>query len=124
MLDCLEVIPRCVLEEEDHNLCKPISDEEIRNAVFSLGALKIPSGDGLDGLFFQNHWKDVGAEVCLAVKTFCSKGLIPDEVNETKVVRVPKCPRLEQVSEFCSINCCNFLYKIITRIIVLRMKKL
>ena len=82
MLECLEVIPRCVSEEENHHLCKPVSDGEIKNAVFSLGALKAPGGDGLNGLFFQNHWKDVGPEVCLAVKTFCSEGLILDEVNE------------------------------------------
>ena len=108
MWDCLVVIPKCVSDEENHQLCKQVSDEEIRNAVFSLRTIKAPGGDGLNALFFQKHWIDVGLEVCLAMKAFFSEGFIPDEVNETQVVLIAKYPRPEQVSDFHPISCCNF----------------
>ena len=53
--DCTVVIPRCVDTEVNSNLMRLVSDEEIKWVVFSLGPLKAPSDDGLDGIFFQYH---------------------------------------------------------------------
>lgn len=43
----------------NERLMSPVSDEEIKLAVFDLGALKAPSPDGLNGLFYQNHWETI-----------------------------------------------------------------
>ena len=123
LFECLSVVPRRVTAEMNSNLLKPVSNSEIRTAVFSLGALKAPGKDGLNGTFFQNHWDVVGESICAAVKAFFQYGTLPDEINETLTVLVPKQVRPEEVSQFRPISCCNFTYKIITKIMVLRLKQ-
>ena len=96
--DCVAGLPKLVTVEMNAELSKPVSDAEIRNAVFSLGALKAPGGDGLNGSFYQKHWEVVGRQVCAAVTEFFQNGILPTEVNETQVVLVPKIQRPESVS--------------------------
>ncbi|XP_024190144.1 uncharacterized protein LOC112194121 [Rosa chinensis] len=38
------------------NLVAPVSLQEIRSALFSIGGLKAPGFDGFPAAFFQNHW--------------------------------------------------------------------
>ena len=112
--DCVQNILSRITKETNEDLSRPVLDEEIKKAAFSLGALKTLGGDGLNGLFFQQHWDVVGADVCEAIKSFFSEGNIPEEVNVTLIVLTPKSKRPEQVSEYRPISCCNFLLKIIT----------
>lgn len=46
--------------ETIHNIVRPLDAEEIKNAVFGMGALKAPGPDGLNPLFFQSQWNIVG----------------------------------------------------------------
>ena len=68
--DCLQFIPCCLLEEANEYLCRPVTNEEIKKASFFLGSLKAHGGDGLNGLFFQNHWEDMGLDICEAIQAF------------------------------------------------------
>ena len=120
--DCIAIIPKLVTDNMNTKLTKPISDSKIRKAVFSMGALKAPGSDGLNGSFYQKHWEVVGRQVCTAVTEFFQNGILPNAVNETQVVLVPKIQRPESVSHYRPISCCNFIYKVITRILVLRLR--
>ncbi|KAJ1416156.1 hypothetical protein SESBI_17681 [Sesbania bispinosa] len=51
--DCVNVIPRIVTDEMDEGFLKPVSEEEIKRVVDSLGPLKAPRLDGLNGQFFS-----------------------------------------------------------------------
>lgn len=53
MLECVE---RLVTEEQNHELLRPVTTEEVRAAVFSMHPDKSPSLDGLSPAFFQLHW--------------------------------------------------------------------
>lgn len=63
-------------------------------------------------------------EVCKAVCDFFNGGNIPDELNETVVTLIPKIPLPESINHLRPISCCNFIYKIISKLIVLRLKQL
>ncbi|XP_060968321.1 uncharacterized protein LOC133035897 [Cannabis sativa] len=52
------------------------SDEEIKEAVFSLHPLKAPGPDGFSGCFYHKYWDVVGANLCTTVKEFFSSGRI------------------------------------------------
>lgn len=47
-----------------------------------------------------------------------------EEMNETDIVLIPKIDRFEWVSQFRPISLCNFAYKIISKMIVNRMKNI
>ncbi|XP_072076444.1 uncharacterized protein [Arachis hypogaea] len=48
-------IPVRVTESMNRELISEVTEEEIRKAVFSMGSLKAPGPDGLNGLFYQKH---------------------------------------------------------------------
>ena len=52
---CLATIPRKITNEMNEYLCKEVTNDEITNAMQSLGKLKAPGGDRLNGIFYQNH---------------------------------------------------------------------
>lgn len=120
--DCLNNIPLLVTDSMNEKLMAPISESEIRQAVFSMGALKAPGPDGFNGLFFQKNWESVKGDVCKAVMNFFNGGQIPNELNETLVTLIPKVPLPESINQLRPISCCNFIYKIISKLVVLRLK--
>lgn len=120
--DCIQVIPKLVTQDMNETLMKQVTEEEIKQAVFAMGALKAPGPDGLSGLFFQNHWGTIKKEVCVAVCYFFEAGVLPPGVNETTVALVPKVPLPESITQLRPISCCNFLYKIISKVMVSRLK--
>lgn len=99
-----------------------VTDEEVKGAVFDLGALKAPGPDGLSGIFYQKHWGTIQKEICEAVKLFFNEGALPPKVNETVVALVPKTALPESITHLRPISCCNFLYKIISKVVVTRLK--
>lgn len=119
---CLTNIPNLVTSSMNEKLLAPVSEEEIRLAAFSLGALKAPGPDGFNGLFFQKNWDCVKYDVCRAVMNFFNGGEIPMELNETMVTLIPKIPLPESINHLRPISCCNFTYKIISKLFVMRLK--
>ena len=65
----------------------------------------------------------MGPKMCEVVQLFFSKGTFPNDINQTIVALIPKIPRPEEVGQFRPINYCNLIYKIITKVIVLRLRK-
>ncbi|RYR51488.1 hypothetical protein Ahy_A06g026507 isoform A [Arachis hypogaea] len=115
-------IPKRVTEEMNNELLMEVSDEEVKKAVFSMGSLKAPGPDGLNGLFYHKYWDVISKEVCEAVRSFFKNGYIPECIGETIVVLIPKTKNPESLNQLRPISCCNFIYKILARVIVLRLK--
>ncbi|KAE8729182.1 hypothetical protein F3Y22_tig00003725pilonHSYRG00018 [Hibiscus syriacus] len=79
------------------NLTRPLFTEEIRDVLFSMSPLKAP---GVDGGEFDN------------------------EFNRTLLVLIPKVKAPESFNQFRPISLCSVLYKLVTKIIVHRLKPL
>lgn len=50
------------------NIESEITSEEIKDAIFSMSALKAPGLDGFHAIFFQSQWDIVGDSVCRFIK--------------------------------------------------------
>ncbi|CAL5413238.1 unnamed protein product [Camellia sinensis] len=67
LMEALSVVEPMVSDVMNRSLIQPVSDEEIKAAVFQLGAVKSPGPDGFPGFFYQTYWDVVGVKVCEAV---------------------------------------------------------
>ncbi|GJT66702.1 reverse transcriptase [Tanacetum coccineum] len=100
----------------------PLLQVEIDKAVKNLGPHKAPGEDGFPGLFFQKYWHIVGDAVSKAIKRFFDNGIIPRTLNKTLVVLLPKVPFPETIGQFRPISLCNFVYRVISKVMANRLK--
>lgn len=115
----------CTFSQEDNNrLCAPISNMEIWNTVQCINPYKAPGPDGIQAFFYHKFWEIVGKDVCDFVKNCFQTSSIPRDVNKTLIVLIPKSDNPDPLKLFRPISLCNVLYKIITKIIVGRIRPL
>ena len=103
---------------------REVSDEEIRDALWSLKAFKALGPDGPHAGFFQYFWHDVQASVCQEVKKAFTFGSIPAFLNTTLITLIPKCNNPESLANFRPISLCNSVYKIISKALVAKIRHL
>ncbi|GKV33767.1 hypothetical protein SLEP1_g42227 [Rubroshorea leprosula] len=106
-----------VTAEMNVDLCRHVSDEEVKTTVFQMGAFKAPGVDGFPGCFFQKHWDIVGSDVCKAVQHFFTNGFMLRKMKKTKLILILKVKNPELISQYRPISLCNFTYKVIAKIL-------
>ncbi|GLT97187.1 hypothetical protein SLE2022_147640 [Rubroshorea leprosula] len=98
------------------------SDKEIHDALFSLKPFKAPGPDGLHPMFFQKMWPVVAEILCSDIKNAFCLSSIPEGWNDCLISLIPKINNPETVQQFRPIGLCNTTYKIISKILVNRIK--
>lgn len=99
-----------------------ITKDEVKAALDSMASLKAPGKDGLHAKFFQSQWNIVGDSVYkMVLEAFEGKPL-DLTINNTLLVHLPKVDKPKAVSQYKSISLCSMVYKIITKIIVRKLK--
>ena len=111
-------------EEEKDNLIKDVTYDEIKAGLWSRKAFKAPEADGLHARFFQIFWHEVNESICKEVGSIFSSRVMPEYLNRTLIVLVPKCQNLETINNYRPISLCNTIYKVVTKIIVARIHPL
>lgn len=103
-------------------LQRPVDDIEIKNTIFSIKPLKAPGVDGLHVGFFQSQWNTVGPSVCRFIKETFSSSHLPEEINKTLLVLIPKTDYPISLKMYHPISLCTVVYKTITKIIANRLQ--
>lgn len=116
--DVFQELPR----RDWDTISKPFSTIEIDMVIKQLGALKAPGPDGYQALFYQKNWDLIAPSVHKQVMEVLSGKRMPELMNETFIVLIPKTEHPELASQFRPIGLCNVAYKIITKVIVNRLK--
>lgn len=138
----LEGINRRISDDLRMDFDKNFSVEEVKRAVFEMGAWKAPGPDGFRVGFYQENWALVGGddtEVCLCilngqnsnqdlnstdVTLLCilnGPNSIQD-LNSTNVTLIPKKKGPRKVSGYRPISLCNVVYKIVTKVLAIPLK--
>lgn len=60
----------CITEDENVELCRIPSHDEIKSTLFSMQDLKALSQDGFPAIFYKKFWSTVGDTVINAVTSF------------------------------------------------------
>lgn len=95
-------------------LCAEFSDKEIAYALFQIGPLKAPGPDGFPARVFQKNWLVMKDQVTAAVKEFFWSGIMPEGVNDTAIVLIPKIDNPVKLTNFRPISLCNVIYKVVS----------
>jgi hypothetical protein len=118
----LEKIHPRVSDGMNEQLLAPFTVEEVKKAVFSIGDFKAPGPDGLHVVFYKQFWDICRQEITQEVLQALNSGIIPDGWNDTTIVLIPKVEDLERIAQYRPISLCNVIYKIISKMLALRLK--
>lgn len=101
-----------------------IEKQEVKQALFSMHPDKSPGPDGISPGFFQKFWNIVGDDVFHTVKQFLQQGKFQGNITDTAIVFIPKKVNPANMTELRPISLCNVTYKIASKVIANRFKKL
>ena len=104
-------------------LVKEFTAAEVENAIKKMYPLKSPGPGGMPPLFYQHFWPKIGGVVTSTVLAFLNSGIIAPNFNHTHIVLIPKCKEPKLVTDFRPISLCNVVYKIASKAIANRLKK-
>ena len=113
LLSLLKITYSCVLF---------LLKKRVVQALSNLGSTRAPGPDGFTALFFKQYWSVVKDEVLGCIKNFFQNHFLLQEQNQTYIALILKQSSSHIVHHFRPISLCNIVYKIITKIVVNRLK--
>ncbi|CAL8166302.1 unnamed protein product [Prunus armeniaca] len=113
-LDCDELASLSVI----------VTELEIKHSLFAIGGLKTPGPDGFPAIFHQNFWDLCSSDISSVVKDCFISASLPEHLNDTLIALVPKVEKPTSMPQLRPISLCNTLYKVVSKILVARLRPL
>ncbi|XP_026434041.1 uncharacterized protein LOC113331533 [Papaver somniferum] len=119
----LSNIETCINDQDNSMLIAMPSCDEIKKVVFEMKPWTTPIPDGFPPGSYQLMWDTVGPEVVKMVQSFFHSHYILKQLNHNFTTLIPKsnCPK--NAADFRPIRLCNVSYKIISKLLASRLKK-
>ncbi|XP_042962740.1 uncharacterized protein LOC122297018 [Carya illinoinensis] len=119
--DLNTLIDKAISEEENLELLKSPSVEEIQQALFSIPTESSPGPDGFGSAFYIRCWDFVKGDVIEAVKDFFPGNQFPRYYTASYVALIPKTQHPASFDKFRPISLCSVIYKVCSKVLVARL---
>ena len=120
----LNHIPMVITKEMNSALTGTFRECEVKDALKQMTPVKAPGLDGMPPLFYQHFWGVVDTDLTSSILSWLNLGTIPHLLNHTFVTLIPKTKNPEFVREYHPISLCKVLYKIFSKVLANRLKKI
>jgi exonuclease III len=120
---CLQGMESVVTNDMNAHLQAEFNSDEVYQALKQMYPTKAPGPDGMSAIFYQTYWDIVGPEVIQAILSILHSGYMLRKINYTHITLIPKVKNPENITDFRPISLCNVIYKIVSKVLANRMKK-
>lgn len=96
--------------------------EEIKKALWDMKPFKDPGPDGLHAGFFEHCCEEVHPSLCKDIQAIFHSGCMPSSWKSFLITLVPKTSNPESIRLFRPISLGKTCYKLVTKIVVKRIK--
>eukprot|EP00253_Pinus_taeda_P002170 PITA_02170 len=117
-----QAFPRFVEEEDADLLFRAVEKEEVERIIKAMPRDKSPGPDGWTIELFSHFFDLIGDELIEVVEESRKKGEIYSPFNTTFIALIPKTENPVSFDDFRPISLCNTIYKIIAKVIAVRLK--
>jgi hypothetical protein len=109
-------------EEDNRMLTEKVTLEELKVVLNSFQKDKILGSDGWTIEFFLGFFDSIGQDILSLVEETRLTRQMPLSLNSTFISLIPKKDNLDTLDDFGPISLCNCIYKIISKVIAIRLK--
>ncbi|GJX27138.1 putative RNA-directed DNA polymerase, eukaryota, reverse transcriptase zinc-binding domain protein [Tanacetum coccineum] len=102
---------------------EPVSEIEIKKAIWDCGSDKSPGPDGFTFAFYKRYWSTLKNDIMAYVRGFFDSGNIPSGCNSSFITLIPKVANPLMVSDFRPISLIGAQYKVIAKILANRLSR-
>lgn len=96
----------------------------VESALKKMSPLKSSGPDDFNPSFYQTYWHIVGDEVTSSVLKFLNDDIFDSGINFTYIVFIPKIKNSIKTFDFRPISLCNAIYKLVSKVLANRLKKI
>ncbi|XP_019163454.1 PREDICTED: uncharacterized protein LOC109159798 [Ipomoea nil] len=122
-MDIFERVPCRVTTRMNEALKLLFTLAEVKTALFSMAPEKAPGPDGMTPAFFQHFWPILGHDLFIFITNCVINRNLPQGLNESNIVLIPKKKMPEKVSDLRLIALCNVAYKVLAKMLANRLKE-
>ena len=97
---------------------------EVETALKQMAPLKSLGPDGMPPIFYQHYWSLVGNDVADDILYFLNSGNLPPYLCHSFITLIPKVHSPKYISQYCPISLRNVLYRIFSKVLANRLKKI
>ena len=122
--DCFSFVNRTVSEAHNAELLRPLTMDEVSEAMKKLPAGKALGVDSILAEFYQEVWESIDIDIFNFVYETISQAAITDELNISKIALLPKSEDRTKIQNYRPISLLNTLYKVVAKVYANIMKPL
>nr|GEW74205.1 hypothetical protein [Tanacetum cinerariifolium] len=122
--DFSTVTPQHTLDHNDNlELEKNVSDDEIRLTIWDCGSQKASGPDGFSFLFLKTYWDLLKDDVVRVMRGVFDSFKMPNGTNSSFITLIPNVANPIHVKDFWPISLIGMQYKIIVEVLANRLLK-